>query len=558
MHDRSWWKHLAILCLVLPPLAACDDGGEPKPIEPPPVELEDIELGVPGSLVQESGKGGFAFGAATAATQIEDANDRTDWYYWTLPVEEGGRGQGKGHVADAVGTFSNPEFDLNLIKDLGLDDYRFSIEWARVEPERGVIDEEALTFYSDFIDALLEMGVRPNVSIYHFSNPIWVFGEAMDGCGEEGPTDTNLCGWDHAEGVELIIEALTDHAALLADRFGDRVDNWVTFNEPMNYIIAAYGIGYFPPGRNYLVGAILDGGGDSPAFDSLISVYRNYLRAHVAMYDAIKEHDTIDADRDGNPADVGLTLNVVEWKGAYKNQWNDTEIDAAAAQRMKYLYHYLYLDSLKAGTFDPDLDQSAKESYPDWKGKIDWLGIQYYFHAGVTGRRKLIPRLELMICQVGFEVFGGCGGRAKGMNKWVPTMDYEYDEVGIYTILTELSNRYPELPMVVTETGIAANNGRRRAENIVRTFEQMQRAIDEGVDLRGYYHWSLTDNFEWHLGFGPHFGLYSVDLDTFKRSPSMGATVYKEIIAERKVTAAQREEFGGVGAMTPETTELVP
>lgn len=528
---------------------ACDDAGSDA--EPP---LHDIDFDTVGSFVQSSGKGSFAFGAATAATQIEDQNDRTDWHYWTLPTDQGGRGEGKDFVGDAVGSFSDPNLDIERIKELGLDDYRFSIEWARVEPVRGEINEEALQHYSDFIDALIEAGVRPNITLYHFSNPVWVAGEDMT-CGEEGPTDENLCGWDHPEGVEEIIDSLAQHAGLLAARFGDRVDLWNTLNEPVNYIVAAYGAGYFPPGRTLLIDSIIGGSAALGAFDELVGLFRNYTRAHVAMYDAIKANDLVDADGDGNAADVGMTLNVVEWKGSSRNQWSEAPRDLEAAKRIRYLYHHLLVDGIMNGTFDPDLTQEPSETHPEWTGKLDWLGIQYYFHAGVTGRTAIIPRLDLMICHRPFD-FGACVGSDREMNKFIPTMGYEYDEVGLYNILMEFSQRYENLPMVVTEAGIATNRGRRRAENIVRTLEQIQFAIDDGADVRGYYHWSLSDNFEWHEGYGPRFGLFPVDRSTMERQPSLGAEVYKEIIRERKVSQAQREEFGGVGPMTPESAEL--
>lgn len=533
------------LPLLLGGLSGCNDKESSGP--------NDIVFGEPGELAVASGKGSFAFGAATAATQIEDNNTRTDWYYWTMPKSEGGMGAGKGHVGDAVGTYSNPELDIELIKELGLDDYRFSIEWARVEPERGVIDEDALQHYSDFIDALLEAGIRPNISVYHFSNPIWVFGEDMT-CPEDGPNNENLCGWDHPDGVEMILESLGAHAKLLAERFGDRVDNWVTLNEPVNYIIASYGAGYFPPGRTYLLDAILKPGAVGEAsFEELVKLFRNYLRAHVVIYDAIKAADTTAATEGAEPANVGLTLNVAEWQASRKGKWSDNQDDIDAANRMKYLYHFLFMDALTHGTFDPELSGNGSEAQPDWKGKIDWLGLQYYFRTGVTGAITLIPRLNLMMCFPPYN-FGSCV-RPEDRTKWVPTMDYEYFEEGLYNIISEFGTRYTEMPIVITEAGIAANNGVRRAENIVRSFEQIDRAIQDGYDVRGYYHWSLTDNFEWHLGFGPHFGLYRVNFDTFERTPSEGATVYRDIIRERRVTSSMRKQYGGVGPMSEETDE---
>jgi beta-glucosidase len=135
----------------------------------------------------------------------------------------------------------------------------------------------------------------------------------------------------------------------------------------------------------------------------------------------------------------------------------------------------------------------------------------------------------------------------------VPIMDYEYDPQGLYVILDDLGHRWPKLPLVVTEAGIQTDVGARRAENVVRTLEQIARARTAGIDVRGYYHWSLMDNFEWALGFAPNFGLYHVaDHTTYARQPTTGATVFSQITANRTVTSALRSQYGGTGPLTPE------
>ena len=138
----------------------------------------------------------------------------------------------------------------------------------------------------------------------------------------------------------------------------------------------------------------------------------------------------------------------------------------------------------------------------------------------------------------------------------VPQMGYEFWSDGIRPILIAFKDRYPDLPLVVTESGIATNVGARRAENVVRILEAIARARDEnGVDVRGYYHWSLTDNFEWAEGFGPHFGLYRVDYNTYDRTPTEGAAVLDAIAHARTVTSDQRKKYGGLGPMTPDEVE---
>lgn len=513
----------------------------------------EIEFGEFGALSGDKGRGSFRFGAATAATQIEDENDRTDWYFWSMPTEEGGMGQGKAHVGDAVRSATLSARDIELMKELGLDAYRFSIEWSKIEPERDKIDEAELERYSDFIDALLEAGIRPMITLHHFSNPIWVGALGVDApCPEEGPSDENLCGWDHPEGSALILEEFREHVALLAERFGDRVDDWCTINEPVNYIIASYGAGVFPPGRNYIVSGL--GGVESEGFQTLISVFRNFIKAHILAYDAIKEHDTVDADGDGLASEVGLSLNLIEWDPVRNGLKSSHPDDLAAGERARRIYNHLFPASILDGSFDSNFDGEPDEEHPEWKGKLDWLGIQYYMRNGVTAESSLIiPGLEAMICFQGFEIFGACLD-VQEPTKWIPTMSYEFYEEGMFNILRDFSEAYPELPLVVTEAGIATKNGVRRSENIVRILEQVALAIEEGSDVRGYYHWSLTDNFEWAEGYDPQFGLYAVDRSSpnYERTATEGAIVYREIIEGRKITPAQRETYGGTGPMTPE------
>jgi beta-glucosidase len=499
---------------------------------------EDIPFAEPGSLSASSGRGGFTFGVATAATQIEDDNPHVDWYIWTLPQAEGGLGKGT-FVGDAARGFTHAIDDIELIAAMNLDTYRFSIEWARVEPERGVVDEEALAHYDALIDGLIARGIEPMITVHHFASPIWVDDPRVAGC-PDGISDQNLCGWAHPEGADEIIESLAAHARLLGARYGDRVDHWATVNEPVNYLLASYGVGVFPPGRNLLL----------PDFDGFMSVVRNYIRAHVAIYDALAETDTIDATGDGVAASIGFTLSVAEWAPARDNLPSEHPDDLAAAERVKWAYHYLFVESLLQGRFDSTLDMELDEAHPDWTGKLDWLGVQYYSRNGVSADRALIPGVDAIVCFGGFDL-GSCLD-PDDPTHWVPSMHYEYYAPGLYNVLVDFSRRWPELPLTVTESGLAAEVGRRRAEHVVRSLEQIARALDEGVDVRGYLHWSLTDNFEWAEGYEPRFGLYHVDYDSYERTPTEGATLLSEIAGARELSSEHRATYGGLGPMTPE------
>jgi beta-glucosidase len=497
-----------------------------------------IVYGEPGPLSDASGKGSFRFGAASAATQIEDQNVDTDWYVFTLPLEQGGLGRGT-FVGEAARGYTLAIEDVKLLEEMHLDAYRFSIEWARVEPERDVIDEAALQHYSDLIDALLAAGIRPMITLHHFSNPVWV-DDPRDIACTGGPSDANLCGLGHPIGGPEVIAEMGEHAQLLAERFGDRVDDWGTLNEPVNYLLAGYGIGTFPPGKSTLLQLV----------DQFLPIVRDYLRAHGAMYDAIRSADTSDQDGDGIAAEIGLTLSVVDWVAARDNEVSTDPADVAARDRLIYAFHHLAVDSIRDGTFDSDLDGIPDEAHPEWQGRLDWLGVQYYFRAGVTGESALVPVLNLAPCFGDFD-FGACLPPIDA-TYCVPAMGYEHYPPGLYTVLVDFAARWPDLPLLVSEAGIATEIGPRRAENVVRALEQIDRARREGVDVRGYYHWSLFDNFEWAEGFRPRFGLYFVDYATYARTASDGARVLGEIAGARRLTLAQQARYGGDGPLTPE------
>ncbi|HUH01185.1 MAG TPA: family 1 glycosylhydrolase [Kofleriaceae bacterium] len=519
-------RRLLVLLSLPLALAACGD-------DPPPA----LTFAAAGSTSADSGRGSFTFGAASAATQIEDQNPNSDWYLWTAPEPEG---LAKSpFVGEAARGFTKALEDVELAAALGLDSYRFSIEWSRIEPQRGVIDEAALAHYDGVIDALIAAGIEPMVTIHHFSSPVWVDDPRLGASCPDGPSDDNLCGW-HNDNVDEVIAEIAEHARLLATRYGDRVDDWCTVNEPVNYLLASHGVGVFPPGRNLLLA-------DFPRF---MQVARNYIRAHVAIYDAIKEADTVDADDDGIAASVGLTLNVAEWTPARDNVRSDDPEDIAAVERVKFAYHYLFVEAILQGKFDSDLDQVFETDEPTWTGKLDWLGVQYYSRVSVSADRPLIPGVMAMVCFGGFDL-GSCLA-ADEPTHWVPTMQYEYYEPGIYNVLRDFSARWPSLPLTVTESGLATEVGRRRAEHVVRSLEQIARARDEGVDVRGYYHWSLTDNFEWAEGFEPRFGLYRVDYGTYERTATEGADVLRDIATSRAITGDLRASHGGLGPMTPE------
>lgn len=513
--------------------AACDGPSLPA----------GLSFGTPGPLAGEAGRGSFRFGVATAATQIEDRNDRTDWFAFTAPADRGGLGKGT-FVGDAVLGYTKAIDDVDLVAATGLDTSRFSLEWARIEPERGRIDEGAIAHYRAVLEALHARGIRPLVTLHHFSNPVWV-ADPRDLACAAGPTDRNLCGLSHPEGRAQVVAAMAAFARLAGERFGDLVDDWGTLNEPVNYLLAAYGTGQFPPGQQLVVTGDL--------LRDFVPVVRGYVQAHVDMYRALKEADRVDADGDGSAANVGLSLSVAEWVAAGGNAPSSDPVDVAARDAVVYVYHHLLVDSLRQGAFDADLDRTLEEPHPDWKGALDWLGVQHYFRAGVTGRPALLPVVNATPC-FGTIDFGACVPPASDPTHCVPEMKYEFHEPGLGLVLEDFGARWPDLPLLVSESGLATKEGRRRAEHVVRTLEEIARVRDRGVDVRGYLHWSLMDNFEWAEGYGPKFGLYGVATEGggYARTPTAGQETLAAIAQKRQVTPEQRRDLGGTGPMTPD------
>lgn len=493
----------------------------------------------PGPLSGPAGKGSFRFGVASSATQIEDRNENTDWYKWTRPAPEG---MGKSpFVGDAVAGYTKAIEDVGLLTDMNLDAYRFSIEWARVEPKRNQIDEAALKHYSDLIDELLARGIRPMITIHHFSNPVWVDDPGDPQCAA-GPSDTNLCGLDHPQGGPEVAEELAEFAKLLAERFGDRVDEWATVNEPMVYMHFAHAFGAGPPGKANLI---------TDFKGRYQGALRNLIDAHARMYKAIKSADTVAAGGSGTPASIGLTMSAKQYvpvrDGAVSTQRRD--LDAAA--RMQRYFEWNFTDALWKGGFDSDLDGIMDEKHPEWRNTLDFLGIQLYDRVGVSApgdqpSPNTFPVVNADVCST-----APCLP-LRDATYFVPDMNYESDPTGLYPVLKDYGKRYRGLPLTVTESGIASDSGKRRAEFTVRALEQIHKVRDEGVDVRGYYHWSLMDNFEWLAGYGPRFGLYEVDRSTMKRIPTEAAEVYGRIAGARALSGDLRQQYGGNGPMTPE------
>lgn len=490
---------------------------------------------------------GFRFGAACSAHQVE-GNLHNNWTQWeSLPQFAGHTVEPSGIAVDHYGRFVE---DLDLAAGIGLDTFRFSIEWSRIEPQRGEYDEEELAHYDAVFQALEERGMTSSVTLHHFTEPAWFTDLSKlsvpvnDSFCQDGPSDTDFCFWSNPDAPAVF----ADFCGLVAQRYGKYTDEWMTINELTGYWLSAAVTGDFPPG---LTSSTLE---EAQAVG--LPVLRGMLQAHADCYRAIHEHDTVDADGDGIAARVGLTTGT----GMARPADPDNAKDVAAAHQAESLATYMAFDAVATGMLDADFDAVPEEHHLDWEGTLDILGLQYYASTMVVGV-QVHPLLLGVPCTnvddetlIAIQLAAGCPPP--------PTMDFplgpeepykvygrQHDPEGLLEVLELLDKRYPGIPIVITEHGFA-NYEHKRAAALVRHLAVCHQAVEQGIPLEGYYHWAILDNFEWGFGFAIRFGLFTVDYDNdLARTPTVAADVYKQITEVHGLSAEVLDQWGGSGPL---------
>jgi beta-glucosidase len=430
---------------------------------------------------------GFLLGCATSAYQVE-GGITNDWSAWA----EAGRLKDPhtrcGAAADHWRRYAE---DFDLLRDLGADAYRFSVEWARVEPEPGRYDAAALAGYRDRVRALRARGVEPVVTLLHFTHPPWFH---------------QTCPW-HAGGgqaaarfsafVARVLEALDGQARI-----------FTVLNEPGVWLAAAYLAGVIPPGLRS-VGLLAEAGAE-------------LIRAHAAAARQIR------AAVPG--AQIGVAHHVLRMAPA--RPWHP--LDRAAARYGAHVFNHAVPRALTNGVWQLGLLPGIRRrvDLPEAAGSLDFIGVNYYSRAFVQPR--VLPRPDLALF---YEDRGGAG---------VTDLGWEVHPAGLTAALKELAAY--RLPLYVTENGLDDRDDSRRAAYLHDHLAAVLDAVDAGVDVRGYFHWSLMDNFEWLEGFGPRFGLYTVDYATQARRPTRGAAHFQAIARARALPADRPPETRRPGA----------
>ena len=446
--------------------------------------------------------GDFVWGAATAAFQIEgDAEHRGDSIWDAFCREPGRIADGSdGRVAcDHVGRVRE---DVALLRELGVDAYRFSIAWPRVQPSgAGRLEPAGLAFYDRLVDLLLDAGVQPWATLYHWDLPLPLH--------ERG-------GWPERETAERFADYATSvHAAL-----GDRVRHWMTLNEPWCSAWLGYGSGRHAPGVT------------------------DHAQAARATHHLLLGHGrAIRAMREQAPADhrLGIVLNLAGFTPAPSLPAAEAARVEAAAGLLDGMQNRLWLDAVLEGRYPQDVLDRLSPALPDAVAEgdlaeiaapVDFLGVNYYFDhhlapADGPGGLDEYPGGEGFVQQAeGPEV------TATG---WPVTPD------GFARMLRRIHTEHPSAPpVVVTENGSAYDDGDdplddpRRVAYLQRHLGALAAAVRDGADVRGYFAWSLMDNFEWAEGYTKRFGLARVDYETLERRPRRSFEAYRDLVAAQK------------------------
>ncbi|MBX4186880.1 MAG: family 1 glycosylhydrolase [Candidatus Doudnabacteria bacterium] len=394
---------------------------------------------------------GFLLGAAAAAHQVEGDNINSDWWI----AEQQGKLPKSGIACDHYHKFDE---DFGLAHDMGLNAMRISIEWARIEPEEGQWDKNAIEHYKKVLKSMQSHGLTRMVTLWHWTLPRWL--------AEQG-------GFESKKGVE----AFARFAWFVAQNLGQDIDLWVTLNEPEVYAANSHQQGIYPPFKKDLI--------------LTWTVIKNLISAHKAAYRAIKGVLP--------QAQVGIAKNSAYYEAYRKNNLAD-RIIAFLADRISN--HYF-------------LEKIHKQ--------MDFVGINYYFYNRIKFDWQRFYREMNLNFKKGQMQLADQENRSD--MGW-----FLYPE-GIYHLLLDLK-KY-KLPIYVTENGLADALDSRRPQFLRQTLEWIKRAIAAGCNVRGYFHWSLTDNFEWAAGFGPRFGLVEIDYATQKRTVRKSAAVFKEVAIEK-------------------------
>jgi beta-glucosidase len=443
----------------------------------------------------------FVWGTATSAYQIEGSPtaDGAGLSIWHRFSHTPGNTWLDGTGDVACDHYRRYKDDVAIMAELGANAYRFSIAWGRIFPAgTGAANKKGIDFYSRLVDALLERGIKPNATLYHWDLP-----EALDDRG--GWLNRDIAGW------------FSDYATTMFDALGDRVEMWSTLNEPWVVTDGGYLSGVLAPGHSNL-------------FEAPIAAH-NLLRAHGL---AVERFRFSNAAKRGK---IGITVNLEP-----KYPASDSPEDLAAVRRADAYMNRQYLDPVFLGRYPDEMREIFGEAWPEWsdedmrliKQPIDFVGINYYtrkveqHHPDFLPlRTKHVPQPDHIHTETHWEVY------PEALTKALMWVTERYGKPAIY--ITENGAAFYDPPHTI--------DGRVEDPLRVDYFRQHLRAAHEamkqGVNLKGYYAWSLLDNYEWAHGYSKRFGIVHVDYSTQQRTIKSSGRYYAEVIRTKGASLAK-------------------
>lgn len=391
----------------------------------------------------------FFWGASTASHQVEGGNIN-QWTVWELAhakqyaqlahqnlswlpnwdeIKQDAEDPNNYVSGRGVEHYARYKDDLGLAAGLGLNAFRFGIEWSRIQPDEGVWDDSAIKHYKEYILEVRRQGLEPFLNIWHWTMPTWF---------------TDKGGFKKSENIKYF-EKFVSKVAL---EFTDDITYIITLNEPNVYASFGYGTGMWPPGeQNWL---------------TFFRVYRNLVKAHKKAYKILKTQKP------------SLQIGIAQQLANIQAKRPHNLFDEFSTKWMRYFWNWWF--------------------YKRIRNQQDFVGFNYYFTDYYTGfLKKMNPKVPLN------------------------ELGWYMEPEGLYPLLLRAWSRFKK-PIFITENGVADAGDQYRRWWIEESIVAMERAISEGVDLRGYFHWSLLDNFEWAYGWWPKFGLIEVDRKTMKRT----------------------------------------
>ena len=505
------------------------------------------------------------WGSSTSSYQVEGGITNNDWHFFTTSEKikkrisiltkpnlfyHGTKQVFLQPAGDACRVWNSIYYkeDFEIAKKLGMNAIKISIEWSRVEPERNVWDENAIDHYKAMIKDIVEKDLIPIITLNHITLPLWILTPPTEfkkrtfqfflpspysdiPLSEPPSSDPywkSFRGW---ENDKTIIE-FTKYVSRIVQEFKNLVDYWITLSEPISLVGGGYISGIWSPGF------FLDG-------NRTKKVLHNLIEAHVHAYNVIKEFDDIDADNDGNPSIVGCSHMMIDVypSKSKKNLGINIRGNTNAAKKFDYFVNDYFLNAITKGEEDLNylntLEIRNKYSknfliHKNWINKLDFIGLNYYRKIFVF-ENKIVSLSSAKF--IGGAVISNLYTQCKKTNDNTILNDlgWEIYPIGLYNMAIKI-NKCTHIPIIITENGIADKNDKNRGPFIITHLEQVRRAINEGINIIGYLHWSLLDNYEWHEGYRQEgkFGLLYIDHENsdFKRSVTNGAKIYSFIIKE--------------------------